>query len=156
MRKQIIALLLLLSGCSAPTYQLDAKWSPLEQVVERNIPIVSDSATTTIGDTVYTTDLDAWLKRFPPNSPKFNALLSHERVHSLRQEDQGLLSWLFDYLTDDDFKLKEEQMGWEQEIRISRQLGVAKPDEMYAAILSQEYQGMVSYADALNWVRSIR
>lgn len=156
MQKLFLLLVLFLSACSADIYKLGPEWKPLKQIVERDLPFVADNATTTIGTNVYTVNLEKWLTRHPPGSAAFKALLSHEQVHAARQEKHGLASWLFAYLTDKDFKWEEEKLGWEQEIRISRRNGIEKRDEIYAAILANDYQGMVSYNEALEWVRSIR
>lgn len=155
MKHWIGILVILLAGCSANTYQLAPEWAPLQQIVERDLPFVSDTAITTMGHNVYTVDLGSWLVRNPPGSPQFMSKMAHEQVHSIRQLDYGLYSWLFNYLTDDDFKWEEEKAGWEQEIRIARKYGIGRTDEQYAKILSEMYQEMVSYDDALIWVRTI-
>jgi len=149
-------MLLMITGCSGKSIKLEDKWKPLVKLVESDLPFVSDTATTTIGDTIYTADLDKWLSIYPINSARFDALLAHEQVHSQRQFKYGVSAWITRYLIDKEFAWQEEKMGWEQEIRISRMHGIAKSDEMYAAILSTKYRGMVSYQEALSWIRSIR
>lgn len=144
----------LLSSCSN-THELAPEWRPLEEIVEGDLPFISDTATTTLGTRVFTVDLDDWLQKRPVNSDEYRALLMHERVHAQRQLDAGLTGWLFNYINDEDFRWEEEKLGWEQEIRYLRSRGKAKPAEYYAVILSSKYDGMVSYEEALRWVREV-
>lgn len=148
-----LAVVVTLLGCNSSRLELDPEWRPLEVVIEADIPLVSDTAITTIGRTIFVKDLDAWLLDYPVGSTQFRALLMHERAHSQRQADNSL--WYFNYLADKDFRWEEEKLGWELEIRHLAAMGVAQQPEVYAAMLANNYSNMVSYQEALEWVRSL-
>jgi hypothetical protein len=158
----------LLAGCQ--TYELDDEWSPLSKVIERpSLPYGSDTATTTIGAHVYTTDLKQWLADYPPGSVEFVALMSHEREHARRQfRYQGLAgemakgAWIARYLSDASFMWAEEQAGYYLSIthlaknghwdssRTLRQ--AAAMHKHYKTILGRR---MVSFEDAKAWIESV-
>jgi hypothetical protein len=163
MRKLFAALTIaLISGCSSPeTYDLGSEWAPLKGITERPdlvSDLASDTATTTVGQWAYVKDLDEWLVRVPPGSAKFKALMRHEQEHSRRQLDTGTWQWIGRYAVDKDFALLEEQIGYYYEITERRRLGDQVAPEAYATVLSN-YKilagRLISYADALNWVRAV-
>lgn len=153
--RKILALLFcaIIQGCTT-THQLAPEWAPLERIVEGNIPFVSDTAITTLGKQCFVVDLDEWLLNHPVNSDQYHAILLHEQVHAKRQLDTGLTLWLAKYVGKE-FRWQEESLGWEKELKYLRSKGKAKQAEYYAQILSRMYNGMISYADALQWVRTI-
>jgi len=118
-----LLLLLVLSGCST-TYDLGDEWRPLSAVIERpSLPFVSDTATTTIGSHVYTSDLKQWLADYPPGSIEFQAVLRHEREHARRQfgylglpGELAKFAWITRYLGSANFRWREEQRGFYQAI----------------------------------------
>lgn len=160
MRHLILAALLLLPvGCSSyDTFDLDPKWEPLEQISERPDMLGSDTQATTIGHTVYVEDLDKWLLERPVGSPRFDAILLHEQVHSVRQLDAGVTVWLAQYLTDTDFMWEEERIGWYEQLRELQRRG-ARVDVGGVARTLHNYRNlrgrMVSYQDALQWVNDV-
>lgn len=152
-----ILLLPLLIGCTSNIFtsvELEHRWSPLKKIVEADLPFVSDTATTTIGTTVYVSDLNHWLQQHPLNSAEFDALMLHEKEHAIRQLKYGLTPWITRYLTDKNFAWEEEKIGWKIQIEHLKQMGRAKSPEFYAIILSTKYNNIISYIDALTWIRS--
>lgn len=149
----------LLVGCgSSERLELEARWRPLEQIVEADLPLVPDTAITTIGARCYVVDLDEFLREHPPGSVEFDAIMLHEQVHARRQEDEGLGEWLARYLADQDFAWAEEQAGWAIELRHRRARGALEPAEHYAAILARYRNArgeLVSYEAALAFVRAV-
>jgi hypothetical protein len=154
MRNLILVLCLgFLAGCN--TFDLDQKWRPLEQMVERP---GNDGITTTIGTKIYRSNIDAYLAANPPGSPGFDSLLTHEQVHSKRQLKMGLKKWLAKYGTDLDFMLYEEQIGYYTAMLTLRQRGRYRTPESLAHSMSKYKNlvgSMVSYEDALQWARDV-
>jgi hypothetical protein len=153
MRLFVLLLALLVSGCSAPQYKLGPEWEPLEKIVERDLPLVSDTAVTTIGKTLYTTDLKKFLAR---DAREVHGVLLHEQEHSRRQLDVGTLPWMWNYLINSDFRWEEEKAGWKLQIQFCDMMGLRHSSEYYASILSNDGYDMVSYNEALEWVKSLR
>lgn len=156
-RSLLLSLVIAVGGCSAGAHPLEARWAPLEVVLERP-PLLSPGATTTIGAQVYVADLDAWLRRYPDGSPAQEALLLHEREHSLRQGARGIGPWLRLYLNDRRFMWAEEQRGWYLELRHLQRSGRPIVAVEVATRLARyrNLQGrMVSFADALAWVHDV-
>ena len=155
----IFAALLSLQGCAA-THELSKEYEPLVAISERPwyaswLGGSSLGLITTVGDTAYVKDLEEWLKRKPVGSPLFKSTMHHERTHSRRQLNAGLAGWLKNYLTDSKFQWKEEQGGWFVQIRLRMMYGVQFIPAVYADILSNYTPKMVSYDDALQWVRDV-
>jgi len=154
----LVLLALALAGCSS--VELPERWLPLEEVVERpSLPFASDRAVTTLGATVYVTHLDPWRDELPDLPPGRVALLLHEQEHAKRQlaYGAGLTAWVLRYLNDPAFRWEEERAGWALEIRERRRVGLwsAGSAESVARGLAANYDGMVSYGDALEWVRGV-
>jgi hypothetical protein len=163
MRKTFALLVLvLLSGCaSSKSFDLDKKWEPLEEIRER--PSVAsnlapDTVITTVGRYCYVKDLDKWLDRTKPGTAKFEAIMRHEQEHAFRQKKTGVFLWISRYGVDKKFALEEEQRGYYYEIIERRRLGDLVVPEAYANVLSN-YKiltgRLISYNDALNWVRAV-
>jgi len=168
----LVLLLPLWSGCAllgSPkdddgnviAHPLDAVWLPLEDVRERpNIfrNAGSDKATTTVGRHAYVRDLDEWLARVVPGSPKYLALLRHEQEHSRRQLDMGLYLWLIRYSYDREFALEEEMVGYYYEITERRRLGAPMDVDVTAIILSK-YKNLagdlISFEEARQWILDV-
>ena len=139
MRHLLLAFVFLLSGCVGTTYDLEPKWYPLKQIQERIGP---GGWVSTIGDTVYVSDLEKFLEKHPVNSVSFNAKMAHERVHSYRQSTMD--DWLMDYMTSREFRTYEEKLGWYVEINMLRRAGAtADALEHWAA------KSMLSYTPEL-------
>jgi hypothetical protein len=168
MKPALLAIVIALAGCQ--TYQLGDEWSPLSQVVERPaLPFASDTATTTVGSHVYTTDLKQWLLDYPPGSVEFVALMQHEREHARRQfRYRGMAgelakgAWIARYLSDHSFMWQEEQAGFYLAIRhlakngrwnSQRTLSVA--NAMSKAYRALDGHRMVSFADAQAWINDV-
>lgn len=153
-----LSLAFALSGC-ARTHQLDERWRPLLEVVERpDLPLLSPTATSTIGRRIYVVNLDEWLQRFPPGSVQYDALLLHEQEHARRELRMGVDRFLARYFHDPAFQWQEEQRGWYLQIRHLVRNGQSVDARVAATILSQyrNFQGpMVSFDDALAWVRAV-
>ena len=156
MRRTLLLIILLVSGCVGSVHNVPEQYRPLERV--QGSPLRSNSAITTIGRTAYVNDLGEWLTAHPPGSPKYHALLLHEREHTLRQEAYGLRAWLVQYLADTDFMWAEERVGWYAQIQAYRKAGLTVNPEGIAKLLSS-YRNiagrMVAYEDALAWVRDV-
>lgn len=161
MRYPVLLAVLLTVGCgSTREHKLGPEWRPLEAIVEGNLPLVSDTAITTMGARCYVADLGEWLAAHPPAGPDFAAILAHEQEHARRQADAsgGPAPWVARYLVDRAFAWAEEQRGWRVELRARRAAGVLRPPEVYASILA-DYRNatgkLVSYADALAFVHAV-
>ena len=148
---KLLLIALISVGC-ANTYDLEEKWAPLEQIVERP---GNDLWMTTIGKHIYLSDLDAWLERNPPDSIRFNSHLSHEHVHSIRQHQEGVTSFLAKYLTDQDFRWKEEQLGWYVSIKLYRRNGWLAYPENIADSLASYRPKLGEREDLLKWVQDV-
>lgn len=151
-------LALLLAAC-AKTHKLEERWRPLLEVVERpNLPLLSPTAATTIGQRIYVVDLDGFLRRFPPGSERYEALLLHEQEHARRELRMGVDHFLARYLHDPAFQWREEQRGWYLQLKHLQQSGESVDAHVAATLLSQ-YRNlvgpMVSFTDALAWVRAV-
>lgn len=161
MRKILVLLAFTLAGCASESYKLGPEWRPLEEIrVRPRIAngLMSDTAITTVGRYCYVKDLDEWLGRVPPGSIKFNAIMRHEQEHAHRQKKQGEWLWISRYSVDREFALEEEKIGYYYEITERRRLGDRVIPEAYALVLSK-YKilsgKLISYEDALVWVRSV-
>lgn len=151
-----LLLVLPLCGCPSP-HRLEARWAPLVEIVERPDLLVGGRVTT-IGTRVYVADLQALLRRKPPGSVAFEALLLHEREHAIRQLRMGLGPWLARYLNDPAFMWREEQAGWFQQLRHQQRFGESvRP--LSIAVALEDYRNlsgaMIGYADALAWVEAV-
>jgi len=153
-----LALCALLSGCSSQVLRLEPRWAPLVEVVERPALVLSDEASTTLGNRIYVVDLSGWERRYPEGSPEREGLLLHEQEHARRQAAAGLGRWLVAYLDDTDVMWDEERRGWALELRHLQRSGRPVNPEKIAAILRgyRNLHGrMVSYPAALAFVRAV-
>ena len=157
MRYAVVLLVMLASGCRQATYDVPEQYRPLERIVESVLR--PGTAITTVGPTARVWDLDDWLAKHPPGSPAFHAILMHERDHTTRQLAMGLTKWLGRYLTDTEFMRGEELRGWYIQIQEYRRRGISPDPEGVARILAGSYMNfagrMMSYEDALTWVRDV-
>lgn len=156
MNRPFLLLLLFLSACSS--MDLDDEWRPLTEIRESRAVAVglSDSGARTIGRTIYVNDLDEFLDRHP--EPLFSAVLHHERVHAIRQAEEGLAEWISRYLVDRDFMWEEEQVGWYAQLIYMRNHGLQIIPEAVANVLhgySNAEGTMVGFAEALQWVQDV-
>lgn len=145
-------LLLFLSGCSGHVIHI-TDYPPIEKIEEIHSPWMEDHHIFTIGTSIFTDDLPeiARLQREEPL--EFRALMLHEQVHARRQLGQ-LATWLAFYIFKPGFSWEEEKLAWEVELRFKQQHGILKSPEYYARCLA-DYPLMVSYEEALLWVKSI-
>ncbi len=140
-------------------HRVDPRYAPVEAIVERpTLPGLSSTVATTIGTKVYVADLDGWLKRHPPGSATYDAVLLHEQVHARRQLAAGVDPWVQRYLHDRAFMWDEEQRGWYVQLQHLRQQGLGIDVQAVARNLSK-YRNltgpMVSYDDALAWTEAV-
>lgn len=163
MRKLLAILLVLLTfGCSSPeTFDLGDEWEPLIAVTERPAifrNVGSDTAIATIGQYVYVRDMDDFLARYVPGTPKFTAAMRHEQEHSRRQLDMGTFLWLARYSYDRDFALYEEQVGYYWEVTERFRLGNPIDVVGYARAFStyRNLSGrLISFEDARQWFSDV-
>ncbi|MCO5167887.1 MAG: hypothetical protein M9894_16205 [Planctomycetes bacterium] len=130
-RVLLFVLLATCAGCGARQIELEERWRPLEAVVEARVPWAEDTTTVTLGTRCYTADLGWWEIAYP-EGPHRDALLLHEQEHAVRQAVAGR-TWYARYLAD-------------------------PAPEHYAEVLAgYRLPGgrMVSYEDALAWVRDV-
>jgi hypothetical protein len=161
--KRLLCLLLLLTSCT--TYDLGNEWSPLSTVIERpSLPFASDTATTTVGSHVYTTDLAQWLIDYPPGSVEFHALMLHEQAHARRQfrymglpGEMAKTAWIAQYLTDPKFRWQEEQAGFYVGIKHLQANGHWDRARTLrsAHAMSSHYNDMVSFQEAQAWIEDV-
>jgi hypothetical protein len=158
MSRLAVAVCALLTGCSSEVLRLEARWAPLVEVVERPALVLSDGASTTLGNRVYVVDLGRWERRYPEGSPEREALLLHEQEHARRQAAAGLGRWLVAYLDDPDVMWDEERRGWARELRHLQRSGRPVNPEKIATTL-HEYRNlrgrMVSRPAALAFVLAV-
>lgn len=67
-----------------------------------------------------------------------------------------MADWVRKYLTDKNFRWAVEKRGYKEDILYERTHGIRVIPEVYARILSgKTYNNMVSYDEALKWVRDV-
>ena len=108
----------------------------------------------TIGDTLYAHP-DMWSKMTP--SLRSRAVIQvHEALHAQRQLESGIDKWILDYLLDEKFRWKEEQLAYAAEWEYMVKNGYKYVDGHYrvwAEILSgKTYGNMVSFEESYEWV----
>jgi hypothetical protein len=139
-------------------YELDARWRPLERIQERiALPGMSSTATT-ISPVVYVEDLPGFLRRNPPGTPTFEALLLHEQLHAKRQVAAGVDPWVQRYLQDTAFMWAEEQRGWYLQMQSLQRAGLRLDVKAIARSLAtyRNLAGyMVSEAEAEKWATQV-
>lgn len=139
-------------------YELDARWRPLERIQER-LPLPGMSGTaTTIAPVVYVQDLPAFLRRNPPGTPVFEALMTHEQLHARRQVAAGVDPWVQRYLQDTAFMWDEEQRGWYVQMIALQRAGLRLDVKAVARQLAgyRNLAGvMVSEAEAEKWALDV-
>ena len=166
-RLLVLALLASLSSCECVAIE---GYPPINEVCERpSVPFASDTATTTIGTNLYTSDLDEWLTDYPEGSVERDALLRHEQVHARRQFDyQGLpgemalWTWIARYTTDHEFMWAEEQLGYYAGIkrlqaagRWSHERTISQADAMSSHYRTVGGKRMVSFDVARSWIQDV-
>lgn len=149
------SLIALSTGCT--THPIPSHFEPLEELVER--PFGGDSFVTTFHNDVWVNDIEDFLQRKPVGSPEFNATMIHERIHSIRMGNIFTTMWFsLVYLFDRDFMWEEESIGWYFQLQYMKKKGILKPAEYTASVLARYENAigkMISYADALQWVRDV-
>jgi hypothetical protein len=162
MRNLLVLALLCLAGCQTGAFHnLDEQWRPLEDVLERPRvvrDVGSPTATTTVGRHAYVRDLDEWLARVVPGSPKYKALLRHEQEHSRRQLEMGVYLWIARYSYDKEFALLEEQIGYFYEITERRRLGNPLNVDATALVFSRYKNlagSLISFDEARAWILDV-
>lgn len=78
-------------------------------------------------------------------------VLVHETVHINRQNDLGLDVWVELYLTDTNFRLKEELLAYKKQLKVfpDRNERYQMKIEFAKALSSQMYGSIISFEDAL-------
>jgi hypothetical protein len=148
---QVAAILatILSIGCGQRSVALDPEWRPLEKVVEASW--VQDGMMTTIAPIVYVRHFEDI-----PWGFEFDAILVHERVHAVRQIDQGV-GFYRDYAAFPSVRWAEEKLAWSAEIAYRKAKG-RRPDDEWcqhrALMASQNYARMVDPEVALAWFRA--
>lgn len=143
-------------GCTGKQYRLDKKWAPLNIIEERpDYFFVPDEMMITLGDTVYVANLDSWLSKNDPNSYRFRLHMLHERVHSYRQQKEGLIKWLLQYVFSTKFRIDEEKYGFYVGILFmqanNKEIDVVEK----AGRLEAHYFGAISQEQAELWVLKV-
>lgn len=158
-------LILTLIGCQSQP--LPENWAPLTTVVERPDFLSSKGVVTTISPNLFTSDLDWFNEQYPEGSVRHEALRRHERQHALEQEEwvggvtgwrrsAKLATWVKKYLADRQFRWEVEKRGYRESILHFRNNGYTINVEGYAKTLSgSSYNDMVSYEEALEWVKAV-
>lgn len=140
----------LFSGCGqAKSFSLDPKYNPLRRIVEA--PSQQGNMAITNGDTMTVRNLNDFFAQCPPGSINFEAIIAHEREHSVRQFAAGLDGWRRLYANDIAFRWEEEQIGYRKQLLYP---GYAFAPAEFAHFMADNYHGMVSYPDALAWISS--
>lgn len=103
-----------MAGCGT-THALEDRWLPLEEIVERP---GNDAWASTIGKRIYVANLEKLFERNPEGSIQLESLLSHELVHSWRQHQMSVNRWLIKYITNKEFRLREEAMAYYIDYRL--------------------------------------
>lgn len=139
-----------LGGCSAPTeIQLDARFRPLVRVREASAPGLRPGQVMTLYTDVVTADLADLTSAYRPGSVEWDALMLHERQHSIREFEDP--SFLARYAASRGFRWQEEKIGWSAEIAHLRVHGRFVDVAWIAETLSRDYGGMVGLEDARAW-----
>jgi len=149
--------MLLFSGCAA-TRKVEPEYRPLKTMSERPWYasfLGGESTITTIGDTVYIGDLEAWLRERPPHSARYDAIMLHEMVHAQRQLKMGVSRYIRKYLTEQDFRWAEEQLGWYVQIKMYQHHGLRVIPQGIAKTLAGYNPQLISYEKALKWVNDV-
>jgi hypothetical protein len=163
-RLVVAAILVMCAGChGAPTYgstrDIEPEYRPLKTISERPDMILSSTAISTVGDTVYVVNLTNLLDSHPVGSVPYKALLLHEQEHAKRQASARMVGWLARYLTDAKFMWNEESRGWYLELITLRNGGVTVNVQRVAGVLSS-YKTilgarMISRANAETWISQV-
>lgn len=160
---------MLLVGCSAREYRLDAKWRPLRKIVERpTMPMIDKGVCFVIKDKIYVHDLDWWLKTHPPSHMEFHLILRHEYVHAVRQIDyveknrawrglgfNGPLGWIRKYFSSKEFRLKEEKLAYYAYMKGYLDHRRKIPKDFIVESMAYGYFGMIDEGDAALWVDEV-
>ena len=145
---------------------LSSNWLPLTTLVERAaLPFVSDGVVTTISPKLYVKDIALFNQRFPVGSLDREVIRVHEQNHALHQEEfidgstgitrsARMTSWISKYVGNSEFRWEVESQAFEAEIFFKLDNGLRVIPEEYAFLLSSPtYRGMITYEDALEWVK---
>jgi hypothetical protein len=81
--------------------------------------------------------------------------MSHEHVHSIRQHKEGVSKFLALYMTNQDYRWKEEQLGWYVEIKMFLKKGwTADLDSIVSSLMS--YSPSLAEPEEIKaWVTSV-
>lgn len=132
--------------------QLAPKWAPLKYVVETDSQPVG--VTSTLGNTMYVADLKAWKNLSPQDK---EATLIHERIHSIREHELGLILFLIKYNSSNEFKLNEEKIAYYHEMihKMSKNIEIDVDEEASRISNQSVYGGIISKASATAWVKAV-
>lgn len=161
MRNLLVLFVLLISpGCFGNSVKLDIQWSPLTSITEDSLKIIPTHTITTIGNNCYIRNLKDFYLDYPLGSVKYNAVLTHEREHAVREHaySLGVDAWLTKYMLDRNFRWDEEKAGWKLEILYLQSHGEFVDAKAMAADLNSNYRfggRMVSYDEAYKWILDV-
>jgi hypothetical protein len=110
---------------------------------------------TTVGKSVYIANLDSWLERNPPESVMFGIKMAHEHVHSIRQHEAGVTNFLALYLSNQNYRWKEEQLGWYVGMKLLRKHGYQVSAERVIASLSSYTPKLADPEEIRQWVMDV-
>lgn len=152
MRKSFYLLLFLylglVTGCRS--VRLEPKWLPLTHVLERYYTTDSIWA---FSPYMLVDDLDEWKKKDEVDKA---IDIIHERVHAIREEEEGLIIYLYKYYFVPGFKKREEKLAYYIHIRYMLDKKQRVNPDFYAEVLSGKlYNYMMSYVEARQWVKNI-
>jgi len=152
-----LVVLIALAGCVSHHVDLDPKFSPLtrlDEPVDASL-VLKPLMVTTIYGTSYTASVASLSQAYGGvGSVPWDALFFHEQVHAKREFANP--EFLVRYVAERSFRWHEEQLGYEVEITYLRAHGWQVDLAGYATTLSSAYDGMVSYNDALAWLKTLK
>jgi hypothetical protein len=139
----VFILKLLLSLVSSKTNKHEdlIQGTPFREVREKGeIWLLVDGARTimTIGNTLYVHP-EVWKEHHPTYDYSKSVVQVHEALHAVRQTESGIDFWILKYITDKEFRYKEEQIAYEAEWRWMVERG-----HRYASTFSIDWAKMVS------------
>lgn len=153
MRRLLWAFIALaLIGCQ--NYQLPEKWKPLKYVVET--PFLPEHVgALTISDTVYVKSLKSWKN---DKDIEMTARLLHERTHSVRQKEEGIILWLLQYVTSKNFMKYEEQVAWYVEVKylLDNKRTIKSFNEKFWFYENLEGKLFKNQEEGMRWIDSVK
>jgi hypothetical protein len=168
MKKFLVLVLcaaIVLAGCAAsrPSMKLDARWSPLVDIIQDGSQVRSPTMTTCDVPHLYTANLAWWQNYYQDGTPYREGILTHEWTHADSQvnyapwlgEFLSREAWDFRYNHDKKFLIREEEKAYAAQIRVLEKAHAAYDPMDFVDILSGPAYGyVISHDDALAFVVS--